>query len=65
MDDLREHLDKRLDRIEDKIDNHLERISKAEEAIMWMRGHLKIATTFFLTIVSGLAAAYLKLLGKL
>ena len=63
--DLKNHLDSRLDRIEDKLDNHLGRISKAEEAIMWMKGHLKIATTFFLTIVSGLAAAYLKLLGKL
>lgn len=65
MDDLRQHLDKRFDRIEQKLDNHLERISKAEESIIWMKGHLKIATTFILSLASAAIAAYFKYFHKI
>jgi len=63
--DLKEHLDKRFDRIENKIDNHLERISKAEESLIWMKGHLKVATTFIVTLASAAIAAYFKYIHKL
>jgi len=62
QDELREHLDHRFDRIEDKIDDHLARISKAEEAIIWMKGHLKIATGFMLSIATAILTAYFKYL---
>lgn len=48
MDKIIQHLDKRFDKLEDKIDDHLQRISKAEEAIVWLRGHVKLATALFL-----------------
>lgn len=47
-----------LDRIEDKLDSHLERLSKAEEAIIWMKGHVKISITILVTIC-GFLTTYL------
>lgn len=41
----------RFDKLDDKIDNHLERISKAEEAIEWLRGHVKITTAIVLAVI--------------
>lgn len=70
--DLKDHLDDRLDKIESKIekadaklDNHLERISKAETDISWLRGHAKLTVTLILTALSGLTlAAYQLITGK-
>lgn len=70
--DLKEHLDSRLDKIEsqlekadEKLDNHLERISKAEADISWLRGHTKLVMTLILTALGGAAtAAYQLLTGK-
>lgn len=59
-DQLKQHLDARFDRVEDKIDNHLERISKAEEAIVWMRGHIKIVVTMLIGVLGSLVAAYFR-----
>ena len=61
-DNLQKHLDGRFDRIEDKLDNHLDRLSKAEEAIEWTKGHLKISTTFVLGTISTIIVAYFKYL---
>jgi hypothetical protein len=62
--DLQSHLDGRLDRLEDKQDNladkmdgHLERISKAEESIEWIRGHLRIGTSLVIAAITGMAGA--------
>lgn len=52
---LKEHLDSRLDKIEDKIDNHLERIAKAETSIEWIRGHIKVGASMVLAALSGMA----------
>lgn len=60
LNDLREHLDDRLDKLEGKLDNHLERISKAETSIDWIRGHLKVSLTIAITIVTGLAGTLFK-----
>lgn len=57
VNDLRTHLDTRLDKLEDKLDNHLERISKAEVAIEWLRGHVKIGVTLLLSALTGLVIA--------
>lgn len=60
---LKEHLDSRLDKLEYKLDDHLERISKAETSIEWIRGHLKFSLTIALSAVTGMAGAlyhYLK-----
>jgi len=51
----------RLQRIEDKLDSHLERMTRAESNIEWLRGHVKIATAVFISAVGGLAAIVIKL----
>lgn len=58
LEELKYHIDKRFDRVENKLDSHLERISKAEEAIIWLKGHVKISTTLVLTIIGAALAAY-------
>jgi len=46
-----ERVEARLDRIESKLDIHLERVSKAESNIAWLKGHVQIATTVFISTV--------------
>jgi hypothetical protein len=53
--DLREHLDARLDRIENKLDSHLDRISKSEEAIVWLKGHVRVVTAVGIACLGFLA----------
>jgi hypothetical protein len=51
-------MDGRFDALETKLDNHLERISKTEVAIEWLRGHVRLVTTIGITIVGFLLAHY-------
>jgi hypothetical protein len=51
-----ERLHARFDKLEDKIDGHLERLTRAEEAILWIRGHLNTSTAVFLAVVGSIAA---------
>lgn len=61
LKDFQQHVDARFDRVENKIDDHLARLSKAEEAIVWIRGHLRISTGVFLSVVTALILYYLNL----
>ena len=49
---------KKLDTIETKIDGHLERLSRAETAIGFIRTHLSISTFIFLGVVGFIARAW-------
>lgn len=62
--DLREHLDNRIDRLETKLDDHLDRISKAEESIHWLKGHVKISISVLLAFITGLVGAFYKFILK-
>lgn len=65
--DIKDQLNKisnKLDSIDSKLDAHLERISKAEEAILWIRGHLRVSTTIFLAISGTLALWWFNLINK-
>ncbi len=54
-----EHINSKLDRLDNKLDAHLERISKAEEAIVWLKGHVKLVTTIGISIIgSAIAGAF-------
>lgn len=61
LNELKDHLDRRLDQIEGKLDNHLERISKAEEAIVWIKGHVRLVMTLVITMMGGLVTAIYQL----
>lgn len=64
LNDLKDHLGGKLDRIEDKLDSHLERISKAETSIEWLRGHANISVTLLIAALTGLAAVVYEYLSK-
>lgn len=71
LSELKAHLDGRLDKIEDsvryldqKLDNHLERISKAEASIEWIRGHLKVSVSILIAALIGMAGALYNYLVK-
>lgn len=62
---LQEHIDRRFDGLDDKLerfevklDSHLERLSKAEASIEWLKGHAKIVTTVILTVAGFIATLY-------
>lgn len=55
-------LGSRLDRIETKLDDHLQRVTKAESDIGWLRGHVKITTTVFLAVIGALGTVILNIL---
>lgn len=62
--DFKDHIDSRLDKIEDKLDNHLERIAKAEESIKSISGHLNIAAGLFVSAFIGTISALYNLIIK-
>jgi hypothetical protein len=64
INDLKAHIDARFDRMENKVDSHLERISKAEASIEWIKGHIKIGTSLLLTALAGMAATIYNYLAK-
>lgn len=53
MDKL-DKIDARLDRIETKLDNHLERVSRAEESIRWLQGHVKFTVSAAVAAIGAL-----------
>lgn len=52
-------INQKLDRIDEKLDNHLTRLTKAETDVSWIKGHLKISLGFVITIITSLIAYYL------
>jgi hypothetical protein len=58
LNTLKAHIDVRLDRMESKLDNHIERISGAERDIGWLKGHVRIVTTIVLAIAGFFAIAF-------
>lgn len=65
--ELREHLDSRFDsvdsrleRVEEKLDDHLNRLSSAEASIEWLKGHVKIVTAMGISLLGFTLAALFK-----
>lgn len=58
------HIDTRFDRLEEKVDNHLERISKSEATIEWMKGHLQTGIIIFLAVCGFLATSLYHIITK-
>ena len=63
-------MSKQLDRIErkvmemdQKLDTHLERLSKAETSIEWLKGSVKIAITMMLTAFGSAVGFIVKYFG--
>jgi len=45
------HMNSRFDRLETKLDSHLERISIAEADIGWLKGSAKVAITIGIAVL--------------
>lgn len=58
LDDRFDSIDSRLERVELKLDDHLQRLSTAEASIEWLRGHVKVFTTIILAAAGFLASLY-------
>ncbi len=43
-----------LNRIEAKLDSHIERITQTETDMKWVKGAVKVGMTLILTVLSGL-----------
>jgi len=68
---LQDHIDRgfnnleaRMVRVESKLDDHLNRLSRAENSIEWLRGHATIVTTIVLAVAGFLAAMWANLISK-
>lgn len=57
-DEIVKHMDARFDRVESKLDKHLEQISTNTEAIGWIKGHVKLSMTMIITIIGVALTAY-------
>lgn len=64
LDKLKEHVDARLDRIESKLDNHLERLSAAETSIEWMKGHIKTVVSLGIALIGVVATTLFNMFTK-
>lgn len=53
-------IDSRLERIEGKLDNYLERTTRVEEGLATVRGHIKLAITVAIATVSAILTAVFK-----
>lgn len=54
-------IEARLDRIEHKLDSHLDRVSKNEADIVWIKGHVKIVTVLAVAVLSAIVLTALGL----
>lgn len=57
FDDRFDRLEGKLDTIDNKLDDHLARLSVAETSIEFIKGHLKITLTFALAVITALLGA--------
>ena len=60
LDDRFDRVDARLSRVEDKLDDHLQRLSTAEASIEWLKGHAKLVVTIIMAAGGFLASLYFK-----
>lgn len=52
-----DRIENTLSKMDEKLDNHLERIAVAESHIAWLRGHARMSITIFLAVVGVITAA--------
>jgi chaperonin cofactor prefoldin len=55
--DLHQYLEARLDKIEEKLDTYQSRISRAEEALEWVKGSVKMIAALGVAALSAVVAA--------
>jgi hypothetical protein len=54
-------LNRRLDRIEEKLDKHLEQVSTNTADIQWIRGYVRLSGILIVSLLGGVATTIIKL----
>lgn len=57
--DLKNHIDDRMDKLESKLDSHLQRITKVETEVNWLRGSIKFGLTAIITIAGSIISWFI------
>lgn len=52
----------RLTRIEQKLDQHLEKSSKHEADLVWVKGYIKTSITLFISLTVGIITTFIRTL---
>lgn len=60
LNKLQNHVDTRFDKLEDKIDNHMDRLARIETDVEHMKGHAKILITGVLSAVGAVLAGLIR-----
>lgn len=63
LEQLREHMDGRFDKVEEKLENFGKVAHKNQNDITWIKGHLQVALTILLSVAGFFAMAYFTSLG--
>lgn len=56
---LKAHIDTRLDKLEGKLDDHMQRITKVETEVSFLRGSIKYGLTIVVTIVGSIVSYFM------
>jgi len=59
-DELLEKLEQRFDKLDEKLDEHVERVAKLETDVSWLSGSLKTSLGFILSLTVGLITTFLR-----
>lgn len=57
--ELKNHIDARLDKLEGKLDDHMQRITKVETEVNYLRGSIKYGLTIIVTIVGSVISYFM------
>ena len=63
-DELADRLEKRLDKIESKLDRHLVQVSTNEADLNWVKGYIRISTTMLTAMVVSVGSLIFKVFIK-
>lgn len=55
MDERFDRVEVKLDKVIQRLDTHLERLTRAEESIIFIKGHLKFTLSLAIAIIGSLA----------
>ena len=59
--ELAKRIETRIDRLENKIDKHLEQTSAHAADIQWIRGYIRISIMAFVSLTGGLVTTLIKM----
>lgn len=62
--DLAARIERRLDKIEDKIDSHLEKVTKNTADIKWVQGYIKVSLSALIAVGAGVVTTIFRVFFK-